>query len=102
MTEGFDEEAAWAAGTDWDSMLGDLSAIRARQIEMLSRYDETAWERPRDTYAWGYRTLRWLITKSYQHGADHVSNILRIALRWDDVAARHVERTASLDTTVRE
>ena len=32
---------------------------------------------------WGPVTLSWVVSKTYQHTAEHTGDILRIALFWD-------------------
>ena len=36
---------------------------------------------------WGPVPLFWVVSKTYQHTAEHISDLLRIALFWDDFAA---------------
>ncbi len=56
-------------------------AGRAEQIKLLAQFGSTAWEATRKA-AWGEVTLRWLVTKTYQHTAEHTHDVLRMALFW--------------------
>ncbi len=81
--EGVEEEAAWAAaGGDFETLLADFKQVRAEQVQLLAKFDEQAWQSTRET-VWGPVTLAWVVSKTYQHTAEHTSDILRLALFWD-------------------
>ncbi len=77
------EDVAWGEGTDnVESLLAEFTKVRAEQIQMLARFDDAAWNSTRDT-VWGPVSLLWVVSKTFQHTAEHTSDILRIALFWD-------------------
>jgi hypothetical protein len=81
--EGEDEDTAWGQGNvDVDSLLGEFKKVRAEQVRLLASFDDLAWQSTRETI-WGPVPLAWVVTKTYQHTAEHTSNVLRIALWWD-------------------
>ncbi|MBM2847059.1 MAG: hypothetical protein HW418_1, partial [Anaerolineales bacterium] len=49
--------------------------------------DDALWEETRRA-VWGPVTLRWVVTKTYQHTAEHTHDVLSLALYWDAVAPR--------------
>jgi hypothetical protein len=85
-TDELNEEAAWAVekaiGKDH---LSGFIAVRAEQLALLLKLDDLAWHAERETI-WGPQTLRWVVSKTYQHTAEHISDVLRIALFWDRFA----------------
>lgn len=94
-----DEDAAGAAGHEWDGTIAAFRRGRAEQIALLERLDAAEWEIARET-GWapvapeGGVTLRWVVTKTLQHTAEHTHDVLRMALFWDYAArkAREQER----------
>ena len=84
------EDDKWAAGLGKDtrSILEQFRAIRAEQIELLSQFDDQRWHEPRETEFWGTVTLQWVVTKTYQHTSEHIHDVLRMALFWDQALLR--------------
>lgn len=83
-TKGLNEKAAWSKGQDFDfeGSLREFREVRNKQIILLSEFDDAAWHESRQT-GWGQVTLLWVVSKTYQHTAEHTSNVMRIALFWD-------------------
>lgn len=81
------EEAAWRGSTDLDKLLENFREVRREQIELLARYDDSAWDEVRDAL-WGPVALRWVVTKTYQHTAEHTHDVLSMALFWDMFTSR--------------
>lgn len=78
------EEQVWAdeQGVEHvDRLIERFRAVRASQLVMLPQFDEQAWETPREA-TWGNVTLRWVVTKTFQHTAEHTNDILKMALFW--------------------
>lgn len=84
--EGHNEESAWRRGHEPKDLLEQFQATREQQISLLSEFDEDAWTRSCETI-WGLTTLLWVVGKTYQHTAEHISDILSIALFWDHLSA---------------
>jgi hypothetical protein len=82
---GVNEVATWQAGHDLAKVLEEFSAVRAEQIALLLEYEEPAWEQPHQTI-WGQQTLRWVLSKTFQHTAEHTHDVLSIALFWDHLS----------------
>lgn len=81
-----DEDALWAdSATDRavDALLAGLRTVRAEQLALLDRIPLGAWDEPRPAL-WGMVTLRWVLTKTYQHTCEHTHDVLRMALWWGD------------------
>jgi DinB superfamily len=79
-----DEDAAWGEGKDQDleTILTDFRRVRAEQLELLPRFTEQLWQETRKTI-WGDKTLQWVVSKTFQHTAEHIHDVMRIALFWD-------------------
>ncbi|TMF47054.1 MAG: DinB family protein [Chloroflexi bacterium] len=80
--EEYDEDAAWGDGRDIGEMLADFRTVRAEQIVLLPKFDEALWHETREA-VWGDVTLKWVVTKTFQHTAEHTHDVLRMALFWD-------------------
>lgn len=81
-----DEDVAWQRAPDLARVLHEFRAGRAAQIALLPRIGQALWREGRET-GWGQVTLRWIVSKTYQHTAEHLNDVLRIALFWDFVEA---------------
>jgi hypothetical protein len=81
--EALDEDAAWEGNQSLARILEAFRAVRAEQVALLPRFDAALWEEQRKTAFWGTVSLRWVVTKSYQHTAEHIHDVLRIALFWE-------------------
>jgi hypothetical protein len=87
----YDEDGAWESAPDLRTILREFRNVRAEQTALLPRIDETLWHEARDT-GWGNVTLRWIVSKTYQHTAEHINDVLRIALFWDFIADYNIRR----------
>ncbi|GER89177.1 hypothetical protein KDW_33390 [Dictyobacter vulcani] len=76
-----DEEVVWLQHPAVETLLQSFQANRILQITLLSQIPATAWEETRPT-VWGTVTLRWTVTKTYQHTAEHINDVLKPALYW--------------------
>lgn len=83
------EELTWERTTnhDMESLLGEFSKVRQQQIELLAQFDDRLWRSMQETI-WGPTTLLWVVSKTYQHTAEHTSDVMRIGLFWDRFAER--------------
>lgn len=73
-----------------DACLRSFTTGRDEQRALLARLDPAAWTAARPT-GWGDVPLRWVVTKTYQHTAEHTNDVLRIALFWDILLAEAAE-----------
>jgi hypothetical protein len=80
--EDFNEDETWGDGKNLETILADFRKIRAEQIVLLPQFAESMWNETRDT-VWGKVTLQWVVTKTFQHTAEHTHDVLRMALFWD-------------------
>ena len=78
----YEEDAAWAKVKDPSTLLEEFNAIRAKQIDQIKEMDANLLSEVRET-TMGPATLKWVLTKSIQHTAEHINDILRMALFWD-------------------
>jgi hypothetical protein len=70
----------------------------------LPQVPDGMWEETRDS-VWGAVTLRWVVSKTYQHTFEHGSTIMRIALFWDGFArwwAEHQHEQEQAELAARE
>ncbi len=81
--EDVDEDIAWGEGRDdYENLLAEFKKVRDEQVQLLVKFDDPAWNSTRETN-WGPVTLLWVVSKTFQHTAEHTGDILRIALFWD-------------------
>ena len=79
QTLAHDEEIVWKRAPDIALFQAQFRSGRKEQIGLLTQFSPTAWEETRET-VWGQVTLRWVITKTYQHTLEHSNDILKHAL----------------------
>ncbi|HZS77815.1 MAG TPA: DinB family protein [Ktedonobacteraceae bacterium] len=82
--EDYNEGEAWEALQDKhiEKLLSDFRMVRAEQIVLLQKTKEEMWQQVQQT-VWGDKTLKWVVTKTYQHTAEHLHDVLRMVLHWD-------------------
>jgi hypothetical protein len=86
--DGLDEDVAWdESQANVEDLLADFSKVRMEQVALLSQFDDAAWNTMRGAI-WGPVTLLWVVSKTYQHTAEHTNDIMRISLFWDLFLAR--------------
>jgi hypothetical protein len=89
--EQLDEDAAWDDGHEIRDMQRQFREVRAAQIVLLSDLSDEAWREEREA-VWGLVTLHWVVSKTYQHTAEHTDDVLKIALFWDAAAAYEAQQ----------
>jgi hypothetical protein len=77
------EENNWdnGAGHEMQAMIADFKKLRVEQLALIQQFAEPAWSEERDAL-WGPVTLKWVVTKTYQHTLEHTDEILRAYLWW--------------------
>ncbi|GAC1566191.1 MAG: hypothetical protein NVS3B14_06850 [Ktedonobacteraceae bacterium] len=86
----YNEAAAWGDGKDLESILTDFRRVRAEQLEVLAHFNDQLWHETRQTL-WGEVTLLWIVSKTFQHTAEHTNDVMRMALFWDAYAGQEKE-----------
>jgi hypothetical protein len=84
---GVNEDAAWQEEHKLAEVLRKFRVIRAQQIAMLTQFEDTTWEELHETF-WQQQSLRWVLSKTIQHTAEHTHDVLSIALFWDHLQGR--------------
>jgi hypothetical protein len=86
------EEVAWQASCTEpiEHLLSQFRAVRREQLALLPRFVERTWHEQQES-GWGPVTLLWVVSKTYQHTAEHTNDVLRIALFWDRFITREQE-----------
>ena len=74
-----DEEIAWQQAPDIEIWQEKFRDGRQAQVALLTQFTSAVWEETRPT-VWGQVTLRWTITKTYQHTLEHSNDILKYGL----------------------
>ena len=77
-----DEDVAWDSLASVVEMLDQFRQVRAEQVDLLAEFPASAWNETRET-VWGEVTLHWVVTKTYQHTAEHTHHVLNLALFWE-------------------
>lgn len=72
------EETNWNNGEERELqvMIEDFKKLRAEQLAMIQQFFEPLWSEEREAL-WGPVTLKWVVTKTYQHTLEHTDEILR-------------------------
>lgn len=83
-TENLDEDVAWGdRQTDTiENLLAEFKRVRAEQIKILDKFNNGVWSTTRETI-WENVTLLWVVSKTYQHTAEHTNDVMRNGLFWD-------------------
>lgn len=71
-----------AKGWSVERLLQAFRTIRAEQVALLPGFSESLWEE-KHMSAWGRVTIRWIVTKTFQHTMEHTHDVLRMVLFWD-------------------
>lgn len=81
--EGRDEQGAWQqeSSKSIEQLLSEFQQIRADELALLPHLNEPLWKQE-GPCIWGNVTMQWIVTKTYQHTADHTNTILQMALFW--------------------
>ncbi|HEY5004317.1 MAG TPA: hypothetical protein VII61_14245, partial [Ktedonobacteraceae bacterium] len=74
-----DEEIAWQQAPNIEMRREKFCEGRKAQIALLTQFAPDVWEETRET-VWGQVTLRWTVTKTYQHTLEHSNDILKYGL----------------------
>ena len=83
-----DEDMAWTQAPDIDTLLARFQTFRSEQINLLLQFTPTVWEEKREA-VWGEVTLRWVVTKTYQHTLEHSNDVLKHALYGTGLRSLH-------------
>jgi hypothetical protein len=85
--EDLDEDVAWSKTQEKvESLLDKFKNVRAEQVALLPKFDGATWNATREA-VWGRVTLLWVVSKTYQHTAEHINDVMRIGLFWDSYLA---------------
>jgi hypothetical protein len=91
---GMSEELAWqSVPRDYEAMLDAFRVVRGEQLDLLDAFSPDGWQEIRRTI-WGDVSLHWVVSKTYQHTAEHISDVMRIALFWDSFARQQARAAA--------
>lgn len=82
-----EEDIAWDSRAAVAGLLAQWQQGRAVLLALLPQFPEAAWDETRPAL-WGAVTLRWVVTKTYQHTAKHIHEVLSLALYWDSAEAQ--------------
>jgi len=78
-----DEGEAWTANQEkMETLLDQFKRVRAEQIALLPKFDAAAWNSTREAL-WGPVTLLWVVSKTFQHTAEHTNDVMQMSLWWD-------------------
>jgi len=73
-------------GHAMQAMIADFKKLRAEQLALIQHFLEPAWSEECNAI-WGPVTLKWAVTKTYQHTLEHTDEILRSYLWWKESKA---------------
>ena len=78
------EDQAWANLTNptVEELEDRFISVRQEQRALLPIYEAADWEQILMT-GWHLVSLKWVVSKTFQHTAEHTHDIMRLALFWD-------------------
>lgn len=82
----YDEEDAWQRlqVETIAPLVAQFRAVRNEQLALLPLFKASAWSEERQTFDEDESaTLLWVVTKTYQHTAAHINDVLRMVLFWE-------------------
>ena len=94
--EGYDEPAEWGEGHGCESILSEIRSVRQQIVALWGRSTRRTGRKSKRT-PWGNKTLYWVASKTYQHGIEHLSNVLRTAMLWEHYAGREAITTEGIE-----
>lgn len=82
-----DEDVAWADNKEnLETLLIQFRNVRAKQISLLPGFEDSIWNETRKA-VWGPVTLLWVVSKTFQHTAEHTNDVMQMRLWWDEFSA---------------
>ena len=87
-----DDNSSWKPHTDIEQMLTNFLHVREEQITLLQHVDDKLWNEVHPTVLWGEVSLKWIVSKTFQHTAEHTNDVMRMALFWDIFAQREKQQ----------
>lgn len=95
VTDDLDEDKVWEnrQSESIENLLLEFREVRSEQIALLDKFDEAIWNTTREA-VWGSVTLLFVVSKTFQHTAEHTSDVMRIGLAWDYFAGLEQKETS--------
>ena len=77
------DELDWndGKGHEMQALIADFKEVRSQQLALFPRFTEQNWQEEREAI-WGSVSLRWVVTKTYQHTLEHTDETLCAYLFW--------------------
>jgi hypothetical protein len=90
------EQRFLAEDKEWENQrvedqLAAFQQGRTEQIALLPSILDELWHEIRAT-EWGSVSLKWIVSKTFQHTAEHTHDVMRMVLFWDGIVRREQER----------
>jgi|SRR5579875_977006 hypothetical protein len=76
-----DEDFQTAQHLGMETLLTSFEQGRAEQIALLPQFDEQRWQEICET-VWGNVSMRWIVSKTFQHTAQHTHDLMCMVLYW--------------------
>lgn len=77
-----DQEEQWHT-IGWDELISRFTEGRNAQIALLNQFSKDDWHRVLLTQWWDDQSLKWVVSKTFQHTAEHTCTVMRMVLFWD-------------------
>lgn len=77
-----EEDTQWPSHPSVEHMLAEFQQVRAEQIALLPQFDDTLWHEERNVL-WGRVSIKWIVSKTFQHTAEHTHDVMGMSLYWD-------------------
>ena len=77
------DEQDWnnGEGHGIQTLIANFKEVRFQQIKLFPQFTEQLWEEKHEAI-WGSVSLKWVVTKTYQHTLEHTDETLRAYLWW--------------------
>ncbi len=77
------DERDWSGGEGHNIqiLIAGFKVIRSQQLALFPQFNEQIWLEEREAI-WGNVSLKWVLTKTYQHTLEHTDEVLRAYLWW--------------------
>ena len=77
------DELDWNNGNGHEiqTLIAGFKEVRSQQLALFPQFTEQSWHEEREAI-WGSVSLKWVVTKTYQHTLEHTDETLRAYLWW--------------------
>lgn len=75
-----------------DDLLEEFQRLRKEILELIVEASAAPWGEQRET-VWGQRSMKWIVSKTYQHTLSHTNAVMALAVFWDNILSQQHQET---------